>query len=852
MVAFGWIRRRPIRRVGAPSWDSWSRTFALICSDQISCVHAKLKSMGHEDPRLAELLRSALLSAYQSPKDIRRTLRLSLGLDFESQLPPEAPFDLFVHQVVQLAIARDELIDLCEAVLRDRPRNLTVQALQRALHEHHSPIHELRKLIAAGRCVLFVGAGVSNFSGMPTWAELIPAIIARAVAETLLRDDERQHLTSLSDHGELDQAADMIQESIGIEKMRDYLHKELAWSAEPHEIHRNLASLPFSAAVTGNWDDLIERAFDKRQPKIVTWDRAKEASECLDSLVFFLLKLSGDLSRAESILLNRRSLEGAIAKDKALNAFIEQLLTSRTIVFVGASPETIEVLMRFGANRTGQESRHYAFIGTNYAPEWESRSAPLSRFYGVTLIPYGSGAELVTLIQQLQMEGNEESAVSGLAGPPVLKRVVFQNVGPFESLEVKFEPRWNVLLGDNGVGKSSVLRALGVALGGAASEPWADRIIKVGCESANITLETTHYTHRISIFRRSSGPGAELRCVPLSPMAPLLILGFPPLRAVNWGGVSSILESKSGPDADDILPLVAGGADLRLDSLKQWIVNIDYRIKDAKAEGRDAGPFQKLIEDFFEVVCRVTEGLPIRFGRVDPATRQVTVVTSDAEVPIELVSQGTASLISWVGVLLQRLYDIHGPSEPRLRNALVLIDEIDAHMHPKWQQSIIHHLQDIFPNIQVVATAHSPLVVAGRSADEVTIFSRDPTTGKISADRASISFKGMRSDQILTSQAFGLDAARDYDTTAKLSEYRALLQKAELTDSERNKLNALRSDEAILRRSLGETPLQASAYDLLSESIDMALSAKSPEESAKLRQEIEFQLREARLGSDLQ
>ncbi len=500
------------------------------------------------------------------------------------------------------------------------------------------------------------------------------------------------------------------------------------------------------------------------------------------------------------------------------------------------------------------DPQHYAFVGAGDGPEWEGRVASLVRYTGVKLIPYHSGSELIGMLESLSHSMSEQ-VFQSVDAQPVLRRAVLQNVGPFDRLEIGFEPGWNVLLGNNGVGKSSVLRALAVALGGKHAEQWADRVIKAGRDEASVTIETSHLTHRISIIRRQ-GAGADVQCIPERPMGRSLILGFPPLRTGTWNAVSIQTETHSAPGPGDVLPLLIGEADPRLDSLKQWLVNIDYRIKDARAAGPEHEPraqaFERLIEDFFEVVQRVTEGVPIRFGGVDPATRQVKVITAEGEVPIELVSQGTASLISWVGVLLQRLYDVHGPDEPRKKYALVLIDEIDAHMHPSWQQSIIHHLSEVFPHIQVIATTHSPLIVAGRSASEVTIFSRNAEHGRVTAARAAMDFTRMRSDQILTSDAFGLDGAWDYDTTQKRARYRALLEQSTLDTAERTELESLRRHPAIAASKVGESPLQVRTMEVLRDSIDGKLAQQSPEESAKLRVQIDAQLREALLESEMQ
>jgi hypothetical protein len=138
------------------------------------------------------------------------------------------------------------------------------------------------------------------------------------------------------------------------------------------------------------------------------------------------------------------------------------------------------------------------------------------------------------------------------------------------------------------------------------------------------------------------------------------------------------------------------------------------------------------------------------------------------------------SLIGWVGILLQRLYEVYGTDEdPKQRYALVLMDEIDAHLHPAWQQSLIGELSTIFPNVQFVATTHSPLIVGGMRPEQILRFARDEDQ-KVVAYKVEEEMTIGRADQILTSDLFGLQStfALNDDLDALMKEYHVLLAKA--------------------------------------------------------------------------
>ena len=82
---------------------------------------------------------------------------------------------------------------------------------------------------------------------------------------------------------------------------------------------------------------------------------------------------------------------------------------------------------------------------------------------------------------------------------------------------------------------------------------------------------------------------------------------------------------------------------------------------------------------------------------------------------------GYQSMLSWVVDLCQRMFETFTESEnPLLESAVVLVDEIDLHLHPKWQREIISYVSEIFKNVQFIVTTHSPLII--QSMQEVNLY----------------------------------------------------------------------------------------------------------------------------------
>ncbi len=134
------------------------------------------------------------------------------------------------------------------------------------------------------------------------------------------------------------------------------------------------------------------------------------------------------------------------------------------------------------------------------------------------------------------------------------------------------------------------------------------------------------------------------------------------------------------------------------------------------------------------------------------------------------LSQGEKSLLALVADIARRLVLLN-PSldDPLAGNGIVLIDEVDLHLHPEWQQSVIPNLLKTFPNIQFIMTTHSPQVVTTVHDECLRILEN----GKIyNAPKGS---KGAESSRMLK-RVFGVDVRPPNDSYTKdLAEYKSLV-----------------------------------------------------------------------------
>lgn len=92
---------------------------------------------------------------------------------------------------------------------------------------------------------------------------------------------------------------------------------------------------------------------------------------------------------------------------------------------------------------------------------------------------------------------------------------------------------------------------------------------------------------------------------------------------------------------------------------------------------------------------------------------------------VEQLSEGERDLFALVGDLARRMAIANPVMEDPLKGeGIVLIDEIELHLHPKWQKEVIRKLSSIFPNVQFIITTHSPQVLSEAEPNSVILLSR--------------------------------------------------------------------------------------------------------------------------------
>ncbi|MFY9821082.1 MAG: AAA family ATPase [Thermoanaerobaculia bacterium] len=187
------------------------------------------------------------------------------------------------------------------------------------------------------------------------------------------------------------------------------------------------------------------------------------------------------------------------------------------------------------------------------------------------------------------------------------------------------------------------------------------------------------------------------------------------------------------------------------------------------------------------------------------------------QLPATWLSDGYQAMLSWVADLLGHALLEMDEGDPRHLQGIVLLDEIDLHIHPTWQRRIVPLLREIFPHLQFIVTTHSPLVLASFEHEEIIPLKlRD---GAIVQDPSAIEPGVLTASEILTN-FFGVQRAGRPDLIRKERRYLELRATTRLSSTEQEELQRLgqelqpyieafsstamemRSPEEILKRKL--------------------------------------------------
>jgi predicted ATP-binding protein involved in virulence len=224
--------------------------------------------------------------------------------------------------------------------------------------------------------------------------------------------------------------------------------------------------------------------------------------------------------------------------------------------------------------------------------------------------------------------------------------------------------------------------------------------------------------------------------------------------------------------------------------------------------------------------------------QLEVTSRGVIVHGPWGEMPFHALGDGYRGTAGWILDLIGMALIAERLAPREKFEALVLIDEVDEHLHPRWQKIIIPRLKQRFPRVQFVATTHSPLTLVNTGPEEVVVTTLRNAIAEIHGPLPDP--VGKTVNEILQGDWFGLSSILDETSEELLKKYRRALQKPDVPADELEQMRAQ------LRERIGSfvtSPLDELALEIANEACQQWKNAASEEERKALIQQSAAQLR---------
>lgn len=322
-----------------------------------------------------------------------------------------------------------------------------------------------------------------------------------------------------------------------------------------------------------------------------------------------------------------------------------------------------------------------------------------------------------------------------------------ENVGPFKRLDASFNPQMNVIIGVNGVGKTSMLRCITSCMTNNHMENIRLRqnaMLKLNCRigGKGVTYGADQLVNKDQDYRKfdpnnwnvTPADGYEKKTIYEDKVYNLLAIGayryFPyklmdgmkreaprsERRKLYLRENPNYLESMAMPD------------------IKQWMVNRYFQI-DKDWAGIERENWNKVMSNLQLIAPRESE---FKFVKIERDLEPIFQLNG-SQCYLEELSSGFKSILSLVFTIVDWIEGINEGNSAMIDEAIgtVLIDEIDAHLHPSWQMTILESMRKLFPKIQFVVTTHSPNVIMSAKPGEIMMFKNNDGVVNLAPDRRS-------------------------------------------------------------------------------------------------------------------
>jgi predicted ATP-dependent endonuclease of OLD family len=345
-----------------------------------------------------------------------------------------------------------------------------------------------------------------------------------------------------------------------------------------------------------------------------------------------------------------------------------------------------------------------------------------------------------------------------------IKSLHARQIGLFNSLNVEFNSGFNFITGPNASGKTSILRSISLALSHNSvsqfryrdgAEVWIDfydntNTFRVGFGKK--AFQNIELYQSASLYSWVKPEKSEEDVKILTPndlnndninFSPLFISAFRKISYVKIQGMTQ--EENKAKQITNYRSQSTNNLNGKdMPNVKQWLINRYFQIEKDWAVNEKKN-WEWLILHLEQLAPKNSN---FKFVKIERDLEPVFSV-NDSECYLEELSSGYQAILSIIFCVFDWIEGTNEGSQMLVKNAngTVLIDELDAHLHPEWQLTIRNSLSVIFPKTQFIITTHSPHLIASAKAKELLIIPEN--NGELRLSPTNKTYSGWNTDQIL-------------------------------------------------------------------------------------------------------
>lgn len=278
------------------------------------------------------------------------------------------------------------------------------------------PPSGLVEAVNNGKCIVFVGAGLSRGAGFPGWAELLQELSDECESGGHVPKTRVASIRTLIQTGDSTKflmAAGDLRECLG-EDLFDSRLAEIFQddTKQPTPTHKELPKIPFRSVITTNYDMLLENAYASAKGHVLPTYTCNDAPDLADALFkekFFILKAHGDVHKRTTFVITEKDYREIFYRKPGYKTTLSTVFTTQCILFLGASLGDPELWLLLGYLHDcfhGSGTYHYALV-----PRGDESEAMFNRWkkdFQVHCIHYDASPDHREVLQFLKALPHKE------------------------------------------------------------------------------------------------------------------------------------------------------------------------------------------------------------------------------------------------------------------------------------------------------------------------------------------------------------------------------------------------------------------------------------------------------------